>query len=581
MSSNRQKIIIAKAPVLPQQTTPEQRYWRQYSSAQLVKEHNSVTHVYFNPQHPHDFAVTSSTRVQIFSSRTRQVVKTFSRFKDVVYSASFRNDGKLLCAGDATGLVSVYDSYNPRVLLLSIKASTHPTHVTKFHTQDPKTLITASDDRVTRLWDISHAYEPQIELTGASDYVRTVSCIPSAPHLISTGSYDGIVRLYDTRASASSPIYSLNHDQPVENVIAISPTQLVSCGGPNFKVWDLTSNKKLYERGNFNKTVTCLDYVENSESPMQSALIASSLDGHVKVFDPLDNFRVKFGWKYSGPVLSCALSPGDAQGNRHIVAGLSSGLLAIRTKRKEKQSNKQSTVASVKSNNFQRMMRGSQYQGDQEHIVYDDKMKQQRRTRAFEKYINQFKWSEALDSAFVPGMAKELTLTVLQELRKRGKIRVALYGRDEAALEPLLNWCLKGIDDVRSAPVVADWIAVVLDLYSDILFKAPVLEEMLITLRSKIRQVVYYSKEAQRIEGAFASSVLLLSSSLIESVKLFSSSSSISLSPRNSLSCFLFSLYISLWISIVTDLDMSLSSANLRITLLLFIFLFICSSRAS
>ncbi|CCF55507.1 hypothetical protein KAFR_0A00690 [Kazachstania africana CBS 2517] len=501
MSSTRPRIVTSKSAALPQQTTPEQRYWRQYSHAQLVKEHNSVTHIAFNPKSPFDFAVTSSTRVQIFSSKTRQVVKTFSRFKDVVYSASFRNDGKLLVAGDATGLVSVYDAYNPRSILLSINASTHPTHVTKFHPQDNKTLVTTSDDRVTRIWDISHAYEAQ-ELTGASDYVRSVTFIPSAPHLIATGSYDGLVRLYDTRAEGSSPIYSLNHDQPVESIIAISPTQLVSAGGSNFKVWDLTSNKKLYERGNFNKTVTNLDYVENFESPMSSALIASSLDGHVKVFDPLDNFKVKFGWKFSSPVLSCAVSPSGSQGNRHLVVGMSSGLLAIRTKKKEKQPKSTSTTAkTVKSNNFQRMMRGSEYEGDQEHIIHNDKMKQQRPLRNFERYINQFKWSAALDSAFVPGMAKELTLTVLQELRRRGKIRVALYNRDESSLEPLLNWCLKGIEDVRSAPVVADWIAVVLELYGNGLKSSPVLEELVNNLRDKVAEEVYKASEAQKIEG--------------------------------------------------------------------------------
>ena len=331
--------------------------------------HNSVTSIAFNPNHPNDFAITSSTRVQLFSSRTRQVIKTFSRFKDVVYSASFRQDGKLLAMGDATGRVSVYDSYNPRAQLVSIAASSHPTHVAKFHPADSRTLVTASDDRVVRVWDITQAQEPQVELTGASDYVRSVCMVPQAPHLVVTGSYDGQVRLFDTRTNERAT--TLAQGMPVEDVIAVSATQLVSCGGPKFKVWDLTAQRPLLERANFAKTVTCLNHVDLVEdSPMSSTLVASSLDGHVKIFDPLDGYKVKFGWKFSAPVLSCAVSPGDAQGNKHLVAGLSSGLLAIRTKRKAQKNEKVDIEKVTKSSNFQRMMRGSEYAGDQEHIIH-------------------------------------------------------------------------------------------------------------------------------------------------------------------------------------------------------------------
>lgn len=54
-----------------------------------------------------DILACSGTRMQIYSSSTGEAKKTFSRFKDVVYCGSFRPDGKLIAAGDASGKVQV------------------------------------------------------------------------------------------------------------------------------------------------------------------------------------------------------------------------------------------------------------------------------------------------------------------------------------------------------------------------------------------------------------------------------------------------------------------------------------------
>ncbi|KAL6947177.1 hypothetical protein ACO0QE_002052 [Hanseniaspora vineae] len=539
MSTLKPKIIPEKQPILQQQqTTPEQRFWRSFTSTQLIKEHNAVTDISFNPLNPYDFAVASSTRVQIFSSRTRQVIKTFNRFKDLVYSCNFRFDGKILATSDATGLISLYDSYNPRNLLLSIQPekSQHATHVAKFNnmSKDPKLLYTANDDRHIRIYDISHSYQPLVKIGGNDDYVRTLNFLPNSPNLLMSGSYDGNVRIYDIRSNnPSTPIAKLNNEAPVEDVIAINATTVVSCGGPSFKVWDIqnsTSGNKLFERNNFSKTVTSLSYLENSavdsDLSISNCLVASSLDGHVKVFDPMNKYQVKFGWKFSGPVLSCGISPnvfensnpttanplnnGNAETNKHVVIGLSSGLLAIRT-RKRKIGNKKININGVtrssgkKSNAYNKMIRGSEYNGSEEQIVHNDKLTSTHtntKLRAFERSLQSFKWSETLDNAFIPGMAKELTLTALQELRKRGKIRVALQNRDETSLEPLLNWCLKtGVEDIRSAPIVVDWLSIVLELYGDSINRSTILEELLISLKDRIRKEINRCKEAQKIEG--------------------------------------------------------------------------------
>ncbi|CCE87311.1 Piso0_005859 [Millerozyma farinosa CBS 7064] len=495
MSASKQRVPQLRNPTLPAQTTPEQRYWRGYVSPQLVKENHPITHINFNPIEPHDFAVAVSTRIQVFSSKTRQVLKTFSRFKDIVYSGEYRYDGKLLVAADATGLVSIYDSYSPKNLLVSLNPSTYPTHVAKFHSSIGNQLITGSDDRVLRLYDISQTTKGPItefDETYHGDYIRSASFIPGNPNLVSTGCYDGIVRIFDTRQSGAVAKFNQN-GHPVEDVLALSPTCLVSAGGPQVKVWDLSRGSEIRELNNFTKTVTTL------HNTGERGLLAGSLDGHVKVFDSLSpNWDVKFGWKFSsGGVLSCATSP--APDNKHFVTGLTSGLLSIRTRKTEakvKQGVKQS-----KTNTYNRMMRGAEYKGEEEHRIIHSAAPQGRKLKQFEKHLNAFRWSEALDCAFSTGTPKEHTVTILNELKKRGKVRIALYGRDEISLLPAIQWMTKNLEDSRSTNLICDYLGVILEMYGSLIDKSSVLEEGIKNLTKKVNTEIKKCKEASEIGG--------------------------------------------------------------------------------
>jgi U3 small nucleolar RNA-associated protein 15 len=84
---------------------PESRHWRQYKRPVFIKEYAPVTAIHFSPCKPHRYAVTSATRVQIYAPRTQKITKTISRFKDVARSGNIRSDGKLVVAGDDTGLI--------------------------------------------------------------------------------------------------------------------------------------------------------------------------------------------------------------------------------------------------------------------------------------------------------------------------------------------------------------------------------------------------------------------------------------------------------------------------------------------
>ncbi len=86
---------------------PESRYWRQFKHPVFVKEYAPITSIQFSPSKPHRYAVTAATRIQIYAPRTQKIVKTISRFKEVARSGCIRSDGKLVVAGDDSGLIQV------------------------------------------------------------------------------------------------------------------------------------------------------------------------------------------------------------------------------------------------------------------------------------------------------------------------------------------------------------------------------------------------------------------------------------------------------------------------------------------
>ena len=48
-------------------------------------------------------------QVQVHSNHDEEIIKSFSCFREVAYCGSYRNDGRLLVAGDDEGLVRLFD----------------------------------------------------------------------------------------------------------------------------------------------------------------------------------------------------------------------------------------------------------------------------------------------------------------------------------------------------------------------------------------------------------------------------------------------------------------------------------------
>ena len=407
------RIQPTKLPALPAATTPEQRYWKSFKSPLLIHEYGAVSSINFSPVSPHDFAITSSTLVKVFSSKTRAVSKTISRFKDIAYSGHVRKDGKLLVAGDSSGLIQVFNLAS-RAILKTWSEHKQPVHVTKFSPSNLTALVSASDDTTVRLWDLTEG-SPTRNFLGHEDYVRAAAFLPeSAASLIASGSYDGTVRLWDPRAEqASAAIMKLSHPAPVDALLPMpGGTTVLAASGPIVQVWDIVAAKPLAVLQNHQKTITTLA-TSSGPSGGGRRVLTGGLDGHVKVYDPA-TWKVVHGIKYPSPILSIGISPDE----KHLAVGMVDGLLSVRTRlsgvEKVKIKEKEKVLdmiaagkdpmgggAKSKSSNYKRRTRGLDYKGEGANIIVDDAVKK-KKLSVWEHHLRKARYADALDAVLLP-----------------------------------------------------------------------------------------------------------------------------------------------------------------------------------
>jgi U3 small nucleolar RNA-associated protein 15 len=415
--SNLQPIKLAAGP---SPLTPEQTYWKSFKSQLLIPSPSSlaVTHVstpsvqtsVTGATLPEFFAVTTGTRIQIYSSRTRQVAKTISRFTDIAHSAEIRRDGRLVVAGDDGGLIQVFD-VNSRAILKTWNEHKQPVWVTKFSPTELTTLMSTSDDRTVRLWDLP-SQASTTTFVGHTDYVRSGAFIPGSSNLLTSGSYDGTVRVWDSRAAGKS-VMTFKHANPVESVLPMpSGTTLLATADNQISVLDLVAGKPLRLLKNHQKTVASLCLASKG-----TRVISGGLDGHVKVFETT-GWNVVAGAKYPSPVLSLAVvSSNPAQEDKHLVVGMASGLLSIKTRlsglakvkererRKEMKALLEGTAdaleakqAKKRGRGWEKRLRGKEFMGEGADVRIAGNERKSTRFSTWERQLQRGLYSDALDS---------------------------------------------------------------------------------------------------------------------------------------------------------------------------------------
>ena len=523
MAAPVQPITPVKLAPGPSPLTPEQKYWRSFKSPNLIPSpsNNPVTFI-SAPEAPSSslttpsdhFAVTTGTRVQVFSVQSRKLVKTISRFSDVAHGAEIRRDGRVLVAGDESGAIQVFDVAS-RAILKTWNEHKQPVWTTKFSQIEPTTLLSASDDRMVKLWDLP-SQQSTTTMLGHLDYVRCAAFMGGqASGLLVSGSYDQTVKLWDPRAG-SSAIMAFKHAAPIEAVLPMpSGTTILATAENRITVLDIVGGKLLNSIQNHQKTVTSLSLASRG-----SRLVSGGLDGHVKVFETT-GWNVVYGTKYQSPILAvCLITSGAGKEDRHLAVGMQSGLLSIKTRltgvQKVKEKARQKEMQALLdgtiedrdrkrkkplTSGWQKRLRGTDFTGEGADVIIQARpTKKPKKLNPWELALHKSRYPLALDLA-LDANDPSVAATVLTALRHRSALRIALSGRDELSLQPILRWARKYIIDPRYVGLCVEVGVCISEVYASMLGQSREVDLLIERLHDQVRREVDRAQQALQTEG--------------------------------------------------------------------------------
>ena len=475
----------------------EAKYWRQFNTTGETKLEASPNFVSFCESAPKYYLVTGGNAVHLYDSSSDKVQRSFTRFNDNAYSGRLRRDGKLLVAGEKTGHVKVFDTES-KFMLRDLRGHKGAVRSTTW-TSDGLSVISGSDDAVVKKWDLSTgsiqwSSDGSVggDATGAGgtgghkDYVRYVDVHPEDANIFVSGSYDHTVKLWDSRQA--KPVFSVAHKHPVEScLVNPSGSFLITAGQNEVNVWNLFGGgSHVHTFRCHQKNITSL-----AMDSTGATLLSAGLDGHVKVYN-IQKMSLSHGMQYYSPV-SC-VGFGRREEQEKLIMGFVSGSVISRTHvLKKKKASPEEETPQAKQREV-----GAFVESVEDAVVVGER---DRQLKPYEKLLQKFNYQKALDSALKT--RNPLTIvTVLEELSVRNGLSIALAGRNESSLEPLLSFAAKYVSNPRYSKLTMLVIHNVLDLYGNILGHSDSIDELFVKLRRQIKKEVEFQQQAIGILGA-------------------------------------------------------------------------------
>lgn len=225
--------------------------------------------------------------------------RSILKLNDSVPKIALRSDGLLLAVGSNSGEIYIVD-VSTKAVLRTLRGHSAPVKALAF-LSDKKHLISASDDKTVRTWDITDGSEVWASHAN-SDFNRACCvCETLGKDLFVTGSYDHTVHLWSL-TNGPQPIATFDHGSPVEAVVISDSSDLIASAGLSaIKLWT-KAGVLLKEITLHHRTITKLGMTSDGKY-----VFSSSLDRSFKIVD-IQNFKLLHQFKFSAPILDFSLS---------------------------------------------------------------------------------------------------------------------------------------------------------------------------------------------------------------------------------------------------------------------------------
>ncbi|KAJ9436241.1 U3 small nucleolar RNA-associated protein 15 [Diplonema papillatum] len=506
--------------------TSEEKYWRGFKKKTEFPAmfKSKVSCIDFNLKHPFSCVITGQGKVQIFHPQTHDKTKEWHP-PDTMYCTRWRGDGKMLVSAGEKPSIKVWTLGNMKLIReLKPDLERGTGHTRAVHSvgflPDNRRVLSGSDDTTAIVWDVA-TQQQEVRLTGHKDYVRSCCPHPYNTNVVATSGCDGVVKVWDLRASCDAAVQEFRVTDAVRTVL-FHPTgkYLAVASATDVTLWDSAmagqdegEQVPMALLSNHTKDITSLQFNHHG-----SRLFTASVDRHVKVYET-ENFTAVHTMTYSEPVFAVGISPD----NSCFAAGTLEGKIYLKSRPASDQADRDSEgedeaeaehqeinvfsglgdVRAAPKRNWKVPRKGEEV--DDEFIVESVR---ERRLKKYDVQFRKFNYHGALDAVLAEKVSNldryNRLFTVLTELQRRNGLRIALSGRDAGDLVQLLLSIKECILEPRFCDLMTLTLNLVLEIYHSVIHESPEILMHVSRIRRKVTEQVSFLSSLQEVSGTIA-----------------------------------------------------------------------------